>query len=64
LHVLKSTNLLFPIEDVGRGAELLVPTFLRVLLPQHQQTVGVAERERLQHDGVDGGENRRIRANA
>src|SRR4029077_4866156 len=60
--VMECANLILPIERVRGSADLLVPTFRRVLLREHNESARVGERQWPQYLRVHRRENRRIRA--
>ena len=54
--------LLFPVEEVGSGNNVLVPTTMRILFPYSYQAIRVFIRQRPQQDRIDHAENGRIRS--
>ena len=60
--VLKGGHLLAPIEIVRRRNDVQVPALLRILLGDHDQAVGLRERQRLEHDRVHRREDGDVRA--
>ena len=63
-HALEGRALAAPVVEVRIRADVLVVSLPWVVGPQHHQAIGRRVRERLQQDGIDDGEDGRVRADS